>query len=122
ASRSTYALTTSEPPASEPTSSWPQSAWRSNASSPWEPSLTPFPSLSGRHALQASPFPLAHPAPHAVALVASERVVQALDANGTVGADPLCLSRGASLLGEEDLRVVFATASPLLPWDVVMHR
>jgi hypothetical protein len=48
---------------------------------------------SGRHALQASPFPFAHPAPHPVALVATECVVQALDANGTVSADPLGLPR-----------------------------
>jgi hypothetical protein len=30
-----------------------------------------LPRRSGRHALQASPLPLAHPAPHAVALVAT---------------------------------------------------
>jgi hypothetical protein len=48
---------------------------------------------SGRHALQASPFPFAHPAPHAVSLVATKRVVQALDADGTVCADPFGLPR-----------------------------
>jgi hypothetical protein len=50
-----------------------------------------LPLRSGRHALQASPFPFAHPAPHAVPLVAAERVVQAFDPNGAVSADPLRL-------------------------------
>jgi hypothetical protein len=122
ASPSTSGLWSSELPAYAPTSSWPQSASRSISSSPWEPSVTPFPSPSGRHALQASSFPFAHPTPHAVALVAPERVVQALDTNGTVRADPLRLSRRASLLGEEDLGVVFAATGSFLPWDVVMHR
>jgi hypothetical protein len=49
--------------------------------------------LSGRHALQASPFPFAHAAPDAVALVAAERVVEAFDANGTLVTDPLGLPR-----------------------------
>jgi hypothetical protein len=53
----------------------------------------PLPISSGRHALQASPFPFAHPAPHPVALVASEGVVQAFDANGAISADPLGLPR-----------------------------
>lgn len=52
--------------------------------------VTPFP-LSRRHALQASPFPFAHPSPHPISLVTTERVVEALDANGTVSADPLGL-------------------------------
>jgi hypothetical protein len=50
-----------------------------------------LPLQSGRHTLQASPFPFAHPAPHAVPLVAAERIVQAFDPNGTVSADPLRL-------------------------------
>ena len=50
-----------------------------------------LPLRSGRHAFQASPFPLAHPTPNAVPLVAAECVVQAFDANGTVSADPLRL-------------------------------
>src|SRR5947208_436698 len=48
----------------------------------------PF-SLSGRHAFQASAFPFAHAAPHAVPLVAAQRVVQTLDPNGAVRADAL---------------------------------
>jgi hypothetical protein len=50
-------------------------------------------SISGRHAFQASPFPFAHPTPHAVPLIATECVVQALDANGTLATDPLGLPR-----------------------------
>jgi hypothetical protein len=53
----------------------------------------PLPLSSGRHALQASSFPFAHPSPHPVALIASEGVVQAFDANGAVSADPLGLPR-----------------------------
>jgi len=48
---------------------------------------------SGRHTLQASTFPFAHPAPDAVPLVAAQRVVEALDPNGTLTADPLGLPR-----------------------------
>ena len=83
--------------------------------------LTSFPS-SGRHPLQASPFPLAHPAPHAVALVAPQGVVQALDPNGTVRADALGFAGGAAFLGEEDLRVVLPASRSLLPRDEVVHR
>jgi hypothetical protein len=54
--------------------------------------VTPF-RCSGRHTLQASPFPLAHPPPHPIPLIAAEGVVEALDANGTVSADPLGLPR-----------------------------
>jgi hypothetical protein len=49
--------------------------------------------LSGRHALQAPPFPFAHAAPDAVSLVSAECVVEALDANGTLAADPLGFPR-----------------------------
>src|SRR5581483_3053637 len=48
---------------------------------------------SGRHAFQASPFPFAHPTPHAVPLISAEGVVEALDAHGAVRADPLRLPR-----------------------------
>ena len=48
---------------------------------------------SGRHALQASPFPFAHAPPDPVAFIAPEGVVQAFDANGAVSADPLGLPR-----------------------------
>jgi hypothetical protein len=48
---------------------------------------------SGRHALQASPFPFAHRSPHPVPLIAAQGVVQAFDANGTVSADPFRLPR-----------------------------
>jgi hypothetical protein len=54
--------------------------------------VTPF-RCSGRHTLEASPFPLAHPSPHPVPLVAAQGVVEALDTNGTVSADPLGLPR-----------------------------
>jgi hypothetical protein len=50
--------------------------------------VTSFP-RSGRHALQASPFPFAHAPPHAVALVAPQRVVQALDPDRALRADAL---------------------------------
>jgi hypothetical protein len=53
--------------------------------------VTSFP-RSGRHALQASPFPLAHASPHAVALVAPQRVVQALDPDRALCADALRLA------------------------------
>jgi hypothetical protein len=53
----------------------------------------PLPSVSGRHALQASPFPFTHPSPHPVPLVAAKGVVEALDANRTIGTDPLGLPR-----------------------------
>jgi hypothetical protein len=60
---------------------------------------------SGRHALQASTFPLAHASPHAIALVATQRVVETLDPDLALRADALRFSRGTALLGEEDLRV-----------------
>jgi hypothetical protein len=53
----------------------------------------PLPSVSGRHALQASPFSFAHPSPYPVPLIAAKGIVEALDANRTIGADPLGLSR-----------------------------
>lgn len=53
----------------------------------------PLPSVSGRHTLQASPFAFTHPTPHPVPLVAAKGIVEALDANRTIGADPLGLSR-----------------------------
>jgi hypothetical protein len=81
----------------------------------------PSRSSSGRHTLQASPFPLAHPAPYAVPLVATQGVVEALDADGTLGADALRLAGGTSLLGEEDLRVEVSTARPVLPRYEMMH-
>jgi hypothetical protein len=62
-------------------------------SSSRETSVTPFPSVSGRHAFQASPFSFAHPSPHPVPLIATKGVVEALDANRTIGADPLRLPR-----------------------------
>jgi hypothetical protein len=74
-----------------------------------------------RHPFEASPFPFAHPAPHAVPLIAAKRVVEALDPNGTFRADAFGLPGRSPLLGEEDLRVVVSTPRPLLPWDVVMH-
>src|SRR6266511_1528536 len=76
---------------------------------------------SGRHPLQASSLPFAHPPPHAVPLVSAEGVVQTLDADRAVRADPLGLPRGAALLGEEHLRVLFPAPSPLLPWNVMVH-
>jgi hypothetical protein len=83
--------------------------------------FTPFREDSGRHPLQASAFPFAHTAPDAVALVAAQGVVQALDADGTVGTDPLRLPGRPSLLGEEDLGVVVPAASPLLPRNEMVH-
>jgi hypothetical protein len=79
------------------------------------------PPRSGRHALQASPFPLAHASPHAVPLVATQRVVEALDANRALGADALRLARRSALLGEENLRVELPASRPLLPRDEVVH-
>jgi hypothetical protein len=79
------------------------------------------PPRSGRHALQASPFPFAHASPHAVPLVATQRVVEALDANRALGADALRLARRSALLGEENLRVELPASRPLLPRDEVVH-
>jgi hypothetical protein len=79
------------------------------------------PPRSGRHALQASPLPLAHAPPHAVPLVATQRVVEALDANRALGADALRLARRSALLGEEDLRVELPASRSLLPRDEVVH-
>src|SRR5918996_135648 len=76
---------------------------------------------SGRHALQASSLSLAHASPHAVPLVAAQRVVEALDPDRALGADALRLARRSTLLGEEDLRVELPASRPLLPWDVVVH-
>src|ERR671919_2768741 len=76
---------------------------------------------SGRHALQASSLSLAHASPHAVPLVAAQRVVEALDPDRALGADALRLARRSTLLGEEDLRVELPAPRPLLPWDVVVH-
>ena len=76
---------------------------------------------SRRHALEAPALPLAHATPHPVPLVAAQGVVQALDANRAVGADPLGLSRRPSLFGEEDLRIVIATPRAVLPWDEMVH-
>jgi hypothetical protein len=76
---------------------------------------------SGRHALQASSFPLAHASPHAVPLVATQRVVEALDPNRALGADTLRLARRSSLLREENLRVEVPASPFLLPRDVVVH-
>jgi hypothetical protein len=77
---------------------------------------------SGGHSFEAPALAFAHAAPYAVALVPSERIVETLDPNGTLGTDPLRLSRGPALLGEEDLRVVVPAARLFLPWDVVVHR
>jgi hypothetical protein len=55
------------------------------------PVLLPVP--LGRHPLEASTFPFAHAPPHSVAFIATERVVEALDAHGTLAADPLGFPR-----------------------------
>jgi hypothetical protein len=49
--------------------------------------------VSGRHALQAPSFPFTHAAPDSIPLVAAKGVVEALDPNGTLAADPLGLPR-----------------------------
>src|SRR5436190_1003636 len=46
-----------------------------------------------RHPLQASAFPFAHSAPHPIAFIPAQRVVEAFDANGALRADPLRLPR-----------------------------
>jgi hypothetical protein len=76
---------------------------------------------SGRHALQASSFPLAHAPPHAVTLVASQRVVEAFDPDRALRADAFRFARRSSLLGEENLRVELPASRSLLPRDVVVH-
>jgi hypothetical protein len=55
--------------------------------------VPPFALPLRRHPLQASTFPLAHTAPHPVPLIATQRVVQTFDANGTLRADTLRLPR-----------------------------
>jgi hypothetical protein len=82
--------------------------------------VTSFP-RSGRHALQASSFPLAHAPPHAVPLVAAQGVVEALDPDRALRADTLRFARRSTLLGEEHLRVELPASRPLLPRDVVVH-
>jgi hypothetical protein len=76
---------------------------------------------SGRHALQASPLPLAHASPHAVPLVSAQRVVEALDPDRALRADALRLARRSAFLGEENFRVELPASRPLLPRDVVVH-
>jgi hypothetical protein len=76
---------------------------------------------SGGHALQSPAFPFAHATPHPIPLVATQGVIQALDANRTVGADPLGLSRRPALLGKKDLRVVVPATCAVLPWNEVVH-
>jgi hypothetical protein len=76
---------------------------------------------SGRHPLQASSLSLAHASPHAVPLIATQRVVEALDPDVALRADALRFARRSALLGEEDLRVELPASRPLLPRDVVVH-
>jgi hypothetical protein len=76
---------------------------------------------SRSHALQAPALPFAHPSPHPIPLVAAKGVVQALDADGAIGADPLGLPGRPTLLGEEDLGVVISATGPVLPWNEMMH-
>ena len=99
--------------ASPRSTSWPRScasqACASRSTASWPTSLrchaAPFPFHClcdvvrcsqrplRRHPLESAPLPFAHAAPHAVAFIATERVVEALDANGTLAADPLRLPR-----------------------------
>jgi len=60
--------------------------FRAAIPSPFPSWITKGPGLR-RHPFEASPFPFAHPAPDAVPLVTTERVVEALDPNGTLRAD-----------------------------------
>src|SRR5207247_3855788 len=76
---------------------------------------------SRRQALQASTFAFAHPAPHPIAFVPSQRVVEALHADGALGADPFRLAGRAALLGEEDLGVVVSASRAVLPWNEMVH-
>jgi len=78
---------------SSPRAYAPQSSSSRSTSSSRETSVTPFPSSSGRHALQASAFSFAHASPHPVPLVATKGVVQTFDTNGAVGTDPFRLPR-----------------------------
>lgn len=78
-------------------------------------------SLSGRHALEASSFTLAHTTPYAIPLVAAQSVIQTLHADGAVGAYALRLARRPAFLGEEDFRIVATAECPLLPRNEVMH-
>src|SRR2546426_1368888 len=110
------------------TSSWPSTSWRSTSLLPcallaWDHLLSGLvmTSASRRHALQAPALPLAHSSPHPIAFVASEGVVEALDANGALGADPFGLARGSALLGKEDLRVEVSASRSVLPWNEMVH-
>ena len=60
--------------------------FRAAIPSPFPSWITKGPGLR-RHPFEASPFPFAHPAPDAVPLVTTERVVETLDPNGTLRAD-----------------------------------
>ena len=66
---------------------------------PWSSWLLPccppfaFPVDLRRHTFQAPTLPFTHPAPHAVAFIAAEGVVEAFDPNGAFAADPFGLPR-----------------------------
>jgi|SRR5437879_1878409 len=110
------------------TSSWPSTSWRWTSLQPcallaWDHLLSGMvmTSWSRRHALQAPAFPLAHSSPHPIPFVASQGVVEAFDAHGALGADPLGLPRRPTLFGEEDLRVEVSTSRSVLPWNEMVH-
>src|SRR5207247_2605829 len=52
----------------------------------------------------------------------TQGVVQTFDPHGALGADPFGLPGRATLLGEEDLRVVLPAPRAFLPWNEVVHR
>src|SRR5262245_4907981 len=65
--------------------------------------------------LQLAAFAFGEPTPDAEALVVGQGVLEALGADVTTLADPLGLTGGAALLGEERLRVGLRAQGALLP-------
>src|SRR5437763_783876 len=74
----------------------------------------------GPAAAQAAALPLRQAAPDAELLMVTERVLQALEADGAAGTDGLGLPGGGPALGEEQLGVDAQTVGPLLPATLLL--
>src|SRR4051794_34790153 len=81
------------------------------------PSVDGLGGASDRALLQPAALPLAQAPPDAKALVVRQSVLEALGANFTGLADPLCLPSRATLLREEGLRVGLGAQRALLPGE-----
>ena len=82
-----------------PSSYEPPASGLRSSSEPWSSWLLPccppfaYPVDLRRHTFQAPTLPFTHPAPHAVAFIAAEGVIEAFDPNGAFAADPFGLPR-----------------------------